>query len=258
MATSLYIESTKGALTTRQPNLMPFHIGYSGPAPISTYFRVKSTPAPTFGTVTDTPIIPAPLDAVESQDLMDSQATAAVEEDSEAIASSSSLPNSTSASSSATLANDVVMAAEGLAQVSLQRHYIAAFRGRGMHGLEVDLPEGYSGLVLHAPDANERSSRSEEPARKKGKATESGRGGRTRAKKDDIAEDEEQQDTDMQDLDADAQRRALRPLGTFASFVLWHPDIPVDEGKDEYIRSLTEWTKLAAEVSVLATVSAFV
>ena len=36
----------------------------------------------------------------------------------------------------------------------------------------------------------------------------------------------------------------------FSSFVLWNPDFPVDLLRDEYLRSLTEWTKLAEEVSV--------
>ena len=42
--------------------------------------------------------------------------------------------------------------------------------------------------------------------------------------------------------------RQLIPTPTFSSFTIWSPDIPVDEGKDEYIRCLVEWTKLAAEV----------
>ena len=42
--------------------------------------------------------------------------------------------------------------------------------------------------------------------------------------------------------------RVLKPTARFDSFVLWHPDIPVDEGKDEYLRSLSEWTNIASEV----------
>ena len=43
--------------------------------------------------------------------------------------------------------------------------------------------------------------------------------------------------------------RFLEPVSTFASFVLWNPDIPANDGRDEYVRSLREWTKLVAEVS---------
>lgn len=37
--------------------------------------------------------------------------------------------------------------------------------------------------------------------------------------------------------------RTLQATGTFSSFVLWNLDIPMDESRDEYLRSLTEWTK---------------
>jgi len=36
--------------------------------------------------------------------------------------------------------------------------------------------------------------------------------------------------------------------GKFQRFTLWHPDIPVDEARDEYVRSLKEWVALASEV----------
>jgi hypothetical protein len=42
--------------------------------------------------------------------------------------------------------------------------------------------------------------------------------------------------------------RLLKPTARFDSFILWHPDNPVDEGQDEYPRSLSEWTKIASEV----------
>ena len=44
--------------------------------------------------------------------------------------------------------------------------------------------------------------------------------------------------------------RVLEPVSTFPSFVLWNPDIPANDGRDEYVRSLREWTKVAAEVSI--------
>jgi hypothetical protein len=44
--------------------------------------------------------------------------------------------------------------------------------------------------------------------------------------------------------------RILAPSATFNSFVLWNADIPVNEGRDEYMRCLTEWTQLAAVVRV--------
>ena len=43
--------------------------------------------------------------------------------------------------------------------------------------------------------------------------------------------------------------RVLEPVSTFSSFVLWNADIPANDGRDEYVRSLREWTNLVAEVS---------
>ena len=45
--------------------------------------------------------------------------------------------------------------------------------------------------------------------------------------------------------------RVLKPLARFDSFVLWHPDIPVDEEMDEYLRSLSEWVNIASEVRLI-------
>ncbi len=45
--------------------------------------------------------------------------------------------------------------------------------------------------------------------------------------------------------------RVLKPSARFDSFVLWHPDIPVDEEMDECLRSLSEWVNIASEVRVI-------
>ncbi|KAH8093826.1 ribonuclease H2, subunit C [Cristinia sonorae] len=247
MTAALYLESPKTPLHECSPNLMPFHIGYSGPAPISTYFRVKPAPAPTFGSLKE---------ETPAETLPDKETEGAVTESQETdIDDALTDPNPTitaSASSSATLVNDVEMATEGLSKVSLQRHYVAAFRGRAMHGLEVDLPEGYSGLVFRSPPANEKPTGSKKDgipeSRKKGVQPQTGRPRRqSRAPVEEAEEGVE--DADMHNgAEDDELRRVLRPQGTFSSFRLWNPDIPVDEGRDEYIRSLTEWTKLAAEI----------
>jgi len=43
--------------------------------------------------------------------------------------------------------------------------------------------------------------------------------------------------------------RTLQPTSRFSSFMLWHPDIPVDEGRDEYYGALNEWVAIAHAVS---------
>lgn len=110
-----------------------------------------------------------------------------------------------------------------------------------MRGLQVDLPEGHSGVVLRIPEIHETESSSKvERNRKKGK-------------KQQTLSQEENEDIEMLDGDdAEELRRVIRPIATFPSLVLWNPDIPVDEGRDEYLRSLHEWTRISAEVCGLS------
>jgi hypothetical protein len=37
-------------------------------------------------------------------------------------------------------------------KTSLKKRFLAAFRGRKMHGLQVHVPEGHTGLVLQQAD----------------------------------------------------------------------------------------------------------
>jgi hypothetical protein len=55
------------------------------------------------------------------------------------------------------------------------------------------------------------------------------------------------EETDGEPLEQTESKDFL-PTATFNSFVLWNADFPVDAGKDEYLRTLTEWTSLSAEV----------
>ena len=123
-----------------------------------------------------------------------------------------------------------------------------------MQGLTVNLPEGYTGLVLHGAEEGARK-RDGAPARADRAARGEGPRGTRRTRRG------SQQEAKVIDADVGAGgaepegedrgegTRALRPAARFASFVLWNQDIPVDEGRDEYLRALREWTRLAAEVS---------
>ena len=42
--------------------------------------------------------------------------------------------------------------------------------------------------------------------------------------------------------------RVMKAAARFDSFVLWHSDIAMDEGNNEYLRLLSEWVNIAAEV----------
>jgi hypothetical protein len=236
------------------PNLMPFHISYTGPAPVSTYFRVKQAAEPDYGATGSTSAAPSsepvlltspgdslPLEASDSQSTLvdsqmqpDSQITLAPTQD---VHMGSTLSDHRS--------KDVTDLGSN--------HLVSAFRGRTVRGLKVDLPAGYTGLVLNIADSSTSALRQPNGSEKAQVNTRPLRNAKRAAK---------QEEPDMTEL-ADALQeeetkeysgpvRTMQATGTFDSFVLWNPDIPVDEGKDEYLRSLTEWTKLAAVVSKAA------
>lgn len=173
----------------------------------------------------------------------------------------------------------------------------AAFRGRTVQGVRVDLPPGYSGLLLRAP-GDVSSAPLQPPAptkpvpapKAKGKAAAdkakkaaaaaqakarraARRSGKREAPAVEVDEEEQEQPEEEAPVEPDqpapelveasshaepgpveneegqGEIRTLVPSATFSSFVLWNADVPVDAGKDEYLRTLTEWVGLAAEVS---------
>jgi ribonuclease H2 subunit C len=112
------------------------------------------------------------------------------------------------------------------------------------------------GVVLKADD---KSSRTTGRARdnmigKVAKAKAKRRFTRNTTRVIDVDAEEERDMDDAMDVDESsvdpATIRTLVPVSQFSSFVLWHADHPVDEGRDEYFRSLTEWTRLAHEVPI--------
>ncbi|TFK48484.1 hypothetical protein OE88DRAFT_530262 [Heliocybe sulcata] len=224
---TLVLSKTEGSLFECDANLMPFHVSYSGPAPIKSYFMVKPAsssvgqgPADPVAEIAKSEVDSAVKNAVASSkdgESMELDRTPEVETPPTAGSSSTLL----SASSSTTLV-------EGAGQ----ERYTAAFRGRTVHGLKVALPAGYTGIILRTPDKGKAS---EEVA-----STTRGRG--SRRNEDDNGEVDEETTLDQ------LHTRALTATHTFPSFTLWHPDIPVDEGKDEYWRSLKEWAALGCEI----------
>ncbi|PCH44520.1 hypothetical protein WOLCODRAFT_105260 [Wolfiporia cocos MD-104 SS10] len=241
---AIEIGSPSGTLPTCTPYLMPFHIAYSGPAPVATYFRAKPAPPPSYGKGIDASSGGA-AEAVKGHDR------------SQPSASGSSQSTLVAASSSATLnsgppspgAGD--KAAAGSEKASLAKRFIAAFRGRTVQGLEVALPKGYTGLVLHTPEEDAKPKRGHGVRRDDGEVRAQTRTRNTRRSAPVIDVDAQADDEHMAvdgDEDEEAPARVLRPAATFSSFVLWNQDIPVDEGRDEYLRTLSEWTRLAAEI----------
>ncbi|KAH9043972.1 hypothetical protein EDB84DRAFT_1674610 [Lactarius hengduanensis] len=104
------------------------------------------------------------------------------------------------------------------------KRFISSFRGRTVHGIEASLPKGYSGIVLRG-DAEGRTQTTTGKAKRQPAVPEDNMAG--------ILPPEEERPV-----------RVLKPSARFDSFVLWHPDIPVDEEMDEYLRSLSGSTSL--------------
>ncbi|KAK0440083.1 ribonuclease H2, subunit C [Armillaria borealis] len=181
------------SLPSCSPNLMPFHIDYDGPAPISTFLRVEER-------VTENLDEPA--------------------------------PDGPKAESSTTAAGSAPSLARRAAS-----YLVSSFRGRTLHGTQIDIPAGYTGLVLKGVDGVKKE-------KGKGKAPQAHSPSRAtrrsvRNRRDD--------DEDMEEYEAATQSSApvLNPTAQFSSFVLWHPDTLGREKDDEYVRSLNEWTKLS-------------
>jgi hypothetical protein len=305
---SVTIQSSVNVLESCHLDLMPFHIAHDGPAPIKTYFRPQ----------------PAVTESFPGQDgtLVDDTPVLETEEE------GSTIPESTEPSQTDDMKMDApdtsTPAIESIESMSISdpapltdpspdptRRLTAAFRGRIVQGLRVDLPSGYSGLVLRAPTPSSTSlddsttkspsvsastskqassapvgTKSTEDTKSKklaaAAAAKTKRASR-RAKRAGVAVepepevevepeshseqplDEGHEDQPMDEASregnvvlvtsisheeesTETKTKLLVPTGTFSSFVLWNPDISVDEGKDEYMRTLKEWIDISSEV----------
>jgi Ribonuclease H2 non-catalytic subunit (Ylr154p-like) len=149
--------------------------------------------------------------------------------------------------------------------------------------LTVNLPEGYGGLVLRSSGSQSKTSVSKTSETSKPKvvrkqpgtkAKPRGRLTRSAASSKRVVDvdepdietiDDEDDDLDAMNLDeptssmveGPAASKRLVPNAQFSSFVVWRPDNPVAEIQDEYIRSMQEWTTIAAEVCPFPATSTF-
>ncbi|KAF9077318.1 ribonuclease H2, subunit C [Rhodocollybia butyracea] len=216
------------------PYLMPFHISYTGPAPVSTYFRVEDAKTH----------VGCPEASVDNSSEKNGEETSADAEDASSKPEvASSEPSEQNGASSSSTEDKPGESGITLISSDSQPRFTSTFRGRTVHGLKVDLPEGYTGVVFRSDD--------EEPGalakgKGKGKATkQEERKSTRRSTRSRKTDEEETMDVDEEETDEVQSTLELVPSSQFKSFVLWHPDIPVDTGKDEYLSSIGEWMKIA-------------
>jgi hypothetical protein len=240
MTSTITIDSpVDGSIPTCSLHLMPFRIEHTGPAPISTYFRPQPAPIPTFGKTAMTETTPA----VELQPDSTEGISQTTELSEEEVVKTQDV--------------EMSMSAGALLQTQASgERFVAAFRGREVRGATVDLPEGYSGIVLKSSDDGQGKPGKAAPKKElvnETRSKSSRRAARNSRRVIDVDDEVEDavEDADAIPEDQEQPTRTLNLASKFSSFVLWNPDIPVDEGKDEYLRSLSEWTKLSAEASVL-------
>ena len=298
-ATMLITRSTT-EITTCTPNLMPFHIDYTGPAAVSAFMRVEKLKIAETAEATEeaaeasTESMPADVEmelpTVETSS-NETRPTPDADSESQATvvastsASQAASPSITPSSSTATVVATTPVSLPPLEDAD--KRFVASFRGRTIHGLTIDLPEGYGGLLLQSEKAEkdavpqttkafnggektkpttrgkEKASEPEQPStstRKRGRLT---RSAAPSSKPIEIADDDDvimanaapvensapgpTVDNQISPEDDTAVRR-LVPSAQFSSFTLWQPDRVVDKNRDEYYRSLVEWVSLANEV----------
>jgi len=125
---------------------------------------------------------------------------------------------------------------------ALPARHVAAFRGRTVHGLDIPAPAGYAGAVLRLSSP----ARATRAVTSKAQAQAARRGSRSRGRA--VIDVDAHEEGDMEEDAEEGEARVFEVAGQFDRLVLWHPDNPVDEGKDEYVRALREWVALAAEI----------
>ncbi|KAF8555839.1 hypothetical protein OG21DRAFT_1410192 [Imleria badia] len=236
-----------GLLPACTPSLMPFCISYTGPAPTSRYFRPRPAPPSLTALALDSQRSSSSATLVEQVTAVPLATDTVADMDSETQPALDAVPldNSSRFASAHTVASRNV------------ERFVAAFRGRQMYGHAVDIPNGYGGLVLRAPldskgKGKEDATLASKPLSQKSKPKSRTRAATRRSKRttrNDTADEPEDGDCCPDSaIDPPSPARKLVPSSTFTSFMLWAPDRPLDEGRDEYVRALVEWTRLATEV----------
>lgn len=148
---------------------MPFHVGYSGPASVSAFMRVENykdyiqednatKPA---GLSTDVEMdadsAPNSIPNVDSGLKATLSESSLTEVESQATSELTTVGESQSAEKSGSTLEKPILPSPTDAPPELEdahKRFVSTFRGRSIHGLTIELPSGYSGLVLRTEERN--------------------------------------------------------------------------------------------------------
>lgn len=113
-------------------------------------------------------------------------------------------------------------------EVDKDGHDTAYFRGRKLRGKTVQVPEGYSGVVLEKTDQV-----------------------LIRPKLPSIVDVDDELDEDAEDRPIET--KVMNQKGAFDKVIVWgHESLPADD--DAYVRGIHEWIQFAQKVSLLLNV----
>jgi Ribonuclease H2 non-catalytic subunit (Ylr154p-like) len=143
-STTVFVVPQGAPENVLKPSLMPFHVAYSGSAPISTYFLKRPLPPPgKSGVAEDTTYL------IDNKFILRNVHNFHKRDENEQSADDIKTDDAQDASN----ANQEAPTSEKVHPA----RYQAAFRGRVVVGQEFPLPEGYTGVVLHRDDSTRQS-----------------------------------------------------------------------------------------------------
>lgn len=242
-----------------RPNLMPFHIAYSGPAPISTYFMPRPFEEEKEEEIRGAEWLERPGLEKSGLSEMTEKLHVGTEEDGSNVTEDASSPSNR---------NHNGLLKNGTEKFANSTCYEAAFRGRKVVGQDILVPQGYTGVILAIKDkSNRNKGLVDEEAGVKTKAKDAKAKASERAKAlkakaatklkgkgsryEEYSSDEEGKNGEAgRVLATDAnepQQRDFEVVKRFDRYRVWNPDIPVVE--DEYVRAMRDWVTVSQEVS---------
>lgn len=224
---ALAFATSSEILSGETPQLVPFHIDYSGPAPISTYFLVGDTPSPPnsmpFATIKRAFSAAFRGRLMHGINVMIPESYMGLAVRIDALAGTSDSTNEKAKKSSKLKRTQT----DGLSPTKAKRRVkeslmvpqnLRRTRGRAV---------AHEAMIISAAETGDENSY---------------------AMMSDVVIGQEDVNPAIVSPEDISTTRFMTPVGVFNSVNVWHPDVPIDDARDEYLRCMDEWTRLAQVV----------